>query len=35
MAKALTQIAVKGAKPAPYRVEIPDGGCTGLYLGKL
>jgi integrase len=32
MAKALTQIAVKGAKPAPYRVEIPDGGCTGLYL---
>ena len=32
MAKALTQLAVKAAKPARERVEIPDGGCTGLYL---
>ena len=32
MAKALTQLAVKAAKPAHNRVEIPDGGCTGLYL---
>ena len=32
MAKALTQLAVKVAKPAHNRVEIPDGGCTGLYL---
>ena len=29
MAKALTQLAVKAAKPAHNRVEIPDGGCTG------
>ena len=32
MAKALTQLGVKAAKPARDRVEIPDGGCTGLYL---
>jgi hypothetical protein len=32
MAKALTQLAVKAAKPAHNRVEIPDGGCTMLYL---
>ena len=32
MAKALTQLAVKAAKPAHNRVESPDGGCTGLYL---
>jgi integrase len=32
MAKALTQFAVKAAKPSRDRVEIPDGGCTGLYL---
>jgi hypothetical protein len=32
MAKAFTQLAVKAAKPAHDRVEIPDGGCTGLYL---
>jgi|SRR5262245_16740876 len=32
MAKALTQLGVKAAKPARDRVEIPDGGCSGLYL---
>ena len=32
MAKALTQLAVKAAKPAHNRVEIPDGDSTGLYL---
>ena len=32
MAKALTQLAVKAAKSARDRIEIPDGGCTGLYL---
>src|SRR5262249_60200397 len=32
MAKALTQLAVKAAKSSRDRVEIPDGGCTGLYL---
>ena len=32
MAKALTQLAVKAAKPAHERIEIPDGACTGLYL---
>jgi integrase len=32
VAKALTQLAVKAAKPGHARVEIPDGGCTGLYL---
>src|SRR5262245_10712401 len=32
MAKALTQLAVKAAKPSSNRVEIPDAGCVGLYL---
>ena len=32
MAKALTQLAVKAAKPGRERIEIPDGACTGLYL---
>ena len=32
MAKALTQLAIKAAKPTHDRVEIPDGGCAGLYL---
>ena len=32
MAKALTQLAVKAAKPAHNRIEIPDCGCTMLYL---
>ena len=30
--KKLTPIAVENAKPGPQRREIPDGGCTGLYL---
>lgn len=37
MAKKLTQISVDNAKPRlvggePMRIEIPDGGCAGLYL---
>ena len=34
MAKKLTPIAIQNLKPPPgqYRREIPDGGCTGLYL---
>ena len=34
MAKALTQLGVKAAKPARDRIEecTQDGGCTGLYL---
>src|SRR5262245_32278753 len=32
MAKTLTELAVKAARPARNRAEIPDGGCTGLYL---
>jgi integrase len=32
MAKRLTDIGIRNLKPAPVRREIPDGGCTGLYL---
>jgi len=32
MAKALTTVAVRNAKPGIARREIPDGGCRGLYL---
>ena len=32
MAKKLTPITVANAKPRDKRVEIPDGGCGGLYL---
>src|ERR1700704_1348419 len=32
MTKALTAIAIENAKARPARVEIPDGGCAGLYL---
>ena len=32
MAKPLTAIAVKNARPHAERREIADGGCTGLYL---
>jgi integrase len=32
MAKALTPLSIKNAKPGASRREIPDGGCKGLYL---
>ncbi|WOH69602.1 Arm DNA-binding domain-containing protein [Bradyrhizobium sp. BWA-3-5] len=32
MAKPLTPVAVKSAKPGVKRLEIPDPGCQGLYL---
>jgi integrase len=32
MAKKLTDIGVRNLKPGAARREIPDGGCTGLYL---
>jgi integrase len=32
MTKRLTPVAVENAKPATTRLEIPDGGCRGLYL---
>jgi integrase len=32
MAKSLTALAVKNAKPGTVRREIADGGCRGLYL---
>lgn len=32
MAKALTAKAIEAARPRERRVEIPDGGCRGLYL---
>jgi integrase len=32
MAKALTPVSIKNAKPGRARREIPDGGCKGLYL---
>src|SRR5258708_28122387 len=32
MAKKLTPITVANVKPRDKRIEIPDGGCAGLYL---
>src|SRR5262245_60100924 len=32
MAKKLTDIVIQNLKPAATRREVPDGGCTGLYL---
>ena len=31
-AKVLTTVAVRNAKPARARREIPDAGCVGLHL---
>ena len=32
MAKKLTPISIRNVKPRSERMEIPDGGCNGLYL---